>query len=185
MLDGERGPRERYNVERDIERFLTRRQLDVSKGAPTDEEMRQKGGMVISPRLAVLLDHFAGSHAEVAKWAPLVAPQRVMELQADATSCSRRLLEYLVPLEEVALLGFTHEPWDVPAEVVGLAAAALEGMVANFDAAGEPLSEDAQRGVDTYRYLAERLRLLEARVQRIPGQMDRSTVILPSPILRL
>jgi hypothetical protein len=178
--DREGQPREKYNVERDMERFLVRRQGDIAKGAPTDEDMRQQGGLVLSPRAVVLLNHYSESHSDLARWAPLVGQQRMLELTADATNCTRRLLEYLVPLEEVALLGFTHEPWDVPAEAIGLAAASLENMAAMFD--GQPdLSEATLQGIETYRYLAARLRVLEERIRRIPGQLGRDTVVLPEP----
>jgi hypothetical protein len=175
-----------YDVDADIGRYMRDRASRVAEGLELpDDELRAKGGLVISPRAAVLLDHFARSHVEVATSSRLRSANEVIELGAEAQSCTRRMLEYIVALEEAVLLGFSAEVWDTPTEAIGLAAATLEQM-ADTIGAQPNLSEETQRGVETYRYVASRLRVIEYRIRRVPGQDDHAgPVVLPVPVLSL
>lgn len=157
-----------FDVERDIERARVDRQKREALGMEqTPEQMRLQGGVPLTDRAAVLLDHLIHSHIQAA-----VTPGL---RESEALACARRAVEYVGALEHAVLTPLSVETWDDPRTVLGLSAASLEALADQYG--GMP-DERLRVGAQEFRTLAARLRVIEARIGNIPGQTA-SEVQLP------
>lgn len=169
-----------YDLDGDVAKARADKARRVASGdEKSDAEVRADGGIPLSPRAAVLLEHFSRSQT-FAKYCPAEMREKAA---ADAITCTRRIIEYIGALEDVALQAFTTEPGDVPKESIGLAAASLEKLCDDIDqhaaASGAELDPSSSIGVETWRSIALRLRHIEFRINAVPGQSPDSPLILP------
>jgi hypothetical protein len=157
-----------YDVERDIERARADREKREQTGTEqTPDDMRRAGGVPITDRAAVLLDHLIRSHLEAAA-APGLR-------EGQALTCARRVVEYVGRLEHAVLDPLSTNPEDTPRELLGLAAATFEQLAALYESSPD---ESVRTGAETFRILAPRFRVMETRIGDLPGQA-RQEVQLP------
>lgn len=162
------------DIERDIERATRDRERRVAEGLePSREQLRATGGIVISDRASVLLERCISAHLKA-------AVTNAPEFHADRQTMARLVVEYIGALEAVIFDEFSREPGDTPRNWLGLSAATLEGVAGTYERAIEQYPEIAE-GLAAIRECSRRLRILEERIGRIPGEPMTEGVHLIAP----
>lgn len=169
-----------YDVEQDMERERLRRDEQVQAGREkSDAELRAAGGIPLSARASVLLHHFSLAHTR----ARVASHDEMSDRMTDALTCSRRIIEYVGALEEFALLKFSEDSEDAPRQAIGIAAASIEGWIQNIgdfhQSEGTEPEEATTTGLATLAAVAVRLRIMEMRLDKIPGRTPAPLIVLP------
>lgn len=173
-----------FDVEKDIEQLRRQRTVGILAAGEQfgADRIRDAGGFPLSDRAAVLLEHMLRAHIMAAMGAAR---------DVDALACLRRFVEYVGALEVAALVPFSAEDWDTPRTVLGLAAAALEGLVKDYPGIpADAVVDDETRtqieqGVQAFTDMAAKLRQMEERIGDVPGQDPMTVVELPTPTITL
>jgi hypothetical protein len=166
MIDslGGLGPtRPVYDVERDVANFSEAKTADIEAGRrQSDDQLRAAGGVVLSPLSHVLLEHFAAAHVRLGA-ASIVHGAEDERVQA--TTCARKLVEYIGALEAVILHHYSTEEGDSPRVALGLCASMIASIADQVPDVGQSVAQ--RNGVETMRNLIDRLRRTESSMASI------------------